>query len=406
MSFFVLAAGALLVLALAILMFPLLRKNHAPDQSSERRATNIALMRDQLRELENDRQSGNLSAEAYDQTHREIHRRLLDELPTAEPTANHSSPGASRKTAIAVLLLLPLLAIGSYLYLGSPRALNPVLQVSPEEMTPAKIQQMVEGLQQRLVNEPENAEGWAMLGRSYRSMERLPEAIEAYARAEAGLAENADFLAEYADLLATANGGDLSGKPLRLVKRALEANPDHLIALWLAGTAAFNGKDFANATQFWDRALATVDPTSGDHQVLAENIAEARRLSKVDAEPGKAISGTVSLAPEIAAASQPDETVFVFARPVDGTRFPLAVVKLRVGDLPAKFVLDDSSAMVADKAISGHPEVIVEARLSRTGDAIGRDGDKQSAAQTVKLGDSKLQLRIDRAYVPPTRPAS
>lgn len=405
MTVFVLAAGALLVLALAILLFPLLRKRHAPQQSSERRTTNIALMRDQLRELESDRLTGSLSAEAYEQTHREIQRRLLDELPATSPPADSDMPGTSRKTAIVVLLLLPLLATGGYLYLGSPRALNPVLQAGPEEMTPAKIQQMVEGLQQRLINEPDNAEGWAMLGRSYRSMERIPEAIDAYGRAEAGLADNADFLAEYADLLATANGGNLSGKPLNLVKRALAIDPNHLIALWLAGTAAFNGKDFATAVQIWERARQNIEPGSADQQVLADNIAEARRLSKVDVDPGKAISGTVSLAPAVAATSQPDETVFVFARPLDGTRFPIAVVKLRVGDLPAKFVLDDSSAMVADKAISGHPKVIVEARLSRTGNAIGRDGDMQSAAQTVKLGDSKLQLQIDRAYVPPTRPA-
>lgn len=406
MTVFVLAAGALLALALALLLLPLLRNRHAPLQRNEQRTTNIALLRDQLRELDNDRQSGSLSAEAYELAQREIQRRLLDESATADLPPDSSTPGASRKTAIALLLLLPLLAAAGYWFLGSPRALNPLLQVSPDEMTPARIQQMVQSLEQRLAGDPDNAEGWAMLGRSYRTMERIPEAIEAYGRAEAGLGTSADFLAEYADLLATANGGDLSGKPLRLIKRALEANPDHLIALWLAGTAAFNGKDYANAAKFWERALATVDPASGDHQVLADNIAEARRLSKVDVDPGKSIRGTVSLAPDVAATSQPDETVFVFARPLDGTRFPIAVVKLRVGDLPAQFVLDDSSAMVADKAISGHQQVIVEARLSRTGNAIGREGDMQSAAQTVKLGNSKLQLRIDRPYVPPARPAS
>lgn len=404
MTVFVLAAGALLVLALAILLLPLLGKHPAAPSGSDRRMTNIALMRDQLRELESDRLSGSLSAEAHEQAQREIQRRLLEELPAGERPVDDAKAGSSRRTAVALLLLLPLLAIAGYWYLGSPRALNPLLQVGPDEMTPARIEQMVHNLEQRLAGDPDNAEGWAMLGRSYRSMERIPEALEAYARAEAGLANNADFLAEYADLLATANGGDLSGKPLRLIKRALEANPDHLIALWLAGTAAFNGKDYTTAAKFWERALATVDPASGDHQVIADNIAEARRLSKIDVDPGKAVSGTVSLAPEVAATAQPDETVFVFARPLDGSRFPIAVVKLRVGDLPARFVLDDSSAMVADKAISGHAKVLVEARLSRTGNAIGRDGDLQSATQTVKLGDSKVQLRIDRAYVPPPRP--
>lgn len=406
MTVFVLAAGALLALALAILLLPLLRKPHAPRRSNVQRTTNIALMRDQLRELAADRQAGSLSEEACEQAQREIQRRLLDELPAAELPAASGPPGASRTTALALLLLVPLLASAGYLWLGSPRALNPLLQVGPDEMTPAKIEQMVHSLEQRLADDPDNAEGWAMLGRSYRTMERQPEAIAAYAKAEAGHAGNADFLAEYADLLATANGGDLSGKPLRLIKRALEANPDHLVALWLAGTAAFNGKDYHTAAQFWERATATVDPASADHQVLTDGIAEARRLSQVATDPGKAISGTVSLAPEVAAASQPDETVFVFARPVDGTRLPIAVVKLRVGDLPAEFVLDDSSAMVADKAISSHRQVIVEARLSRTGNAIGRTGDLQSAAQTVKLGERKLQLRIDRAYVPPARSAS
>ncbi|RIX47536.1 MAG: c-type cytochrome biogenesis protein CcmI [Rhodocyclales bacterium GT-UBC] len=397
MTAFVLLAGLLAVLSLLLLLWPLLRPRVESGKAHERRDANLAVIRDNLIELEQERRNGEISAEEFARAQRELQRRALDENPEAAvPTSPREKHGW--KTIIAIAILLPCLASVGYLWLGNPQALNPLLVAQPGKMTLEQIEGMVGSLAERLNKQPDDIEGWLMLGRSYKSLGRLPDAINAFAHAEAAMQNDPDFLTDYADLLAISAGGDLEGKPLSLIMQALKADPGHVVGLWLAGTAAYNRHDFPAAVTFWQRATQDMPADSEDRQMLQESIGEAKRRMQAKAEPGKSISGRVELAPGIQAA--PSETVFIFARPVEGTRFPLAVAKVSVANLPFDFVLDDSLAMAADKPISSQRQVIVEARLSRSGNAIGKPGDMQSAAQTVSLGKRNLKVLIDRDYAP------
>lgn len=397
MTAFVLLASLLAILSLALLLWPLLRLRPAQGNDTERRQANLAVIQENLAELKQERLSGEISAEEFARAERELQRRLLDENPDTQQRA--TTPGRRGiKTAGAIIVLLPCLAVAGYLWLGSPQALNPLLVAQPGKMTPEQIEGMVGSLAERLASKPDDIEGWLMLGRSYKSLGRLPDAINAFSHAETAMQEDPDFLTDYADLLAISAGGDLEGKPLSLIMQALKADPGHVVGLWLAGTAAYNRHDFSSAIAFWERATQDMPADSEDRQMLQESIGEAKRRMQAKAEPGKSVSGRVELAPGIKAA--PNETVFVFARPVEGSRFPLAVAKVSVANLPFEFVLDDSLAMAADKPISGQRKVIVEARLSRTGNAIGKPGDMQSAPQTVALGKRNLTLQIDRDYTP------
>lgn len=396
MTIFVLFAALLVIVPLGFVLRPLWRGALAVSTSTLRKEANLAIFRDQMAELERERLEGALAEADFEQAQRELRRRLLEDVPADSADTVVAVGGSSRKTALVVALLLPLLASGGYLFFGKPQALEPLATVQPGSVTPEKIQGMVTSLAERLKANPGDTQGWLMLGRSYKMLGRTAEAAEAYGKAEPAMAEDADLLTDYADLLAMLAGGSLDGKPLALINKALNVDPDHVVALWLAGTASFNRRDYADAVLFWERAVRVLPEDSEDGRVLNDSIAEAKRRVGVKVDPAKMVAGQVALSPALKGRTSPGDTVFIFARPTDGTRVPLAVAKVHVAELPYAFVLDDSSAVMSDKRISGQSSVTVEARISRSGNAVARDGDLQSKALTVRVGERKLRLLVDQ----------
>jgi len=396
MTPFLIFASLLVLVVLALLVPPLWRGRQGSSDGAQRKESNLAIFRSQLAELEREKAEGELDEKDFAQAREELQRRLLDEVADDQAAKPAARTLPSRKTAIILTIVLPLLASAGYLTLGNFRALDPLAVAQQAKMTPEQIVAMVDKLAQRLQDNPGDAEGWMMLGRSYKMLNRPAEAAQAYAKIEAALGDDPDFLTDYADLLAMLSGGDLRGKPLALINKALHIDPNHVLALWLAGTAAFDSRDFAGAVVLWERARNILPPDSEDAAMLNDSIATAKNRMDVKSDLGKAISGTVELAKSIAAQTAPSDTVFIFARPTDGTRTPLAVAKLHVADLPYTFTLDDSSAIMGDKKISGQTQVIVEVRTSQTGNAIAQDGDLQSKPVTVRVGEKKLKLVIDQ----------
>jgi len=396
MTLFILLAALLVLLPLGFVALPLWRGVPAVSSPTVRKEANLAIFRDQMAELEREKLEGSLVEAEFEQAQRELRRRLLEEVPADSADTVPAVGGPSRKAALVVALLLPLLAAGGYRLLGKPQALDPLATVQPGTMTPEKIQGMVASLAERLKANPDDTQGWLMLGRSYKMLGRAAEAAQAYGKAESAMAGDPDLLTDYADLLAMLAGGSLDGKPLALIDQALHLDPDHVLGLWLAGTAAFNRRDYAGAVVFWERAVTQLPEESEDGRMLGESIAEAKRRSAVKLDPAMAVGGRVELAQALKARAAPGDTVFVFARPIEGPRIPLAVAKVRVADLPYTFVLDDTSAVMSDQRISGQSSVTVEARISSSGNAVARDGDLQSKAVTVRVGERKLRLVVDQ----------
>jgi cytochrome c-type biogenesis protein CcmH len=210
---------------------------------------------------------------------------------------------------------------------------------------------------------------------------RHDEAADAYAKAAVRAPHDASLLADLADALAMARGQSLEGEPEKLVLRALELEPANLKALALAGTAAFERKDYAAAATYWQRMLPHVPTESEDARTIQQNVNEARALAADTRKP--ALKGTVSLAPQLKANAAPEDTVFVFARAVEGPPMPLAVARTRVRDLPYRFQLDDSMAMTPAMKLSAFPKVVVTARVSKSGSATPQPGDLQGASVPV-----------------------
>ena len=262
-----------------------------------------------------------------------------------------------------------------------------------------------------------------MLGRTQMMLGRLPEALLAFERLVKLRPDDANTLVDYADALAVKNGRSLQGEPLRLIERALQLEPDNLKALVLAGSAAFDREDHAVAVRYWDRVVS-IGPEGQEFVQMARDGAKAARergklppaaaaapalaapSAVAPAAPSKAaapvaaalaasaVSGTVRLSPKLQALVEPDDMVFIFARPAEGSRMPLAIVRKQVKDLPVAFTLDDSTSMSPAARLSGAQRVIVGARISKSGQAMPQPGDLQGLSEPVKVGTTGLLLEI------------
>jgi cytochrome c-type biogenesis protein CcmH len=375
MIVFWIAAAVLAAAALAFVLRPLLWRRER--QEISRDAVNISVYRDQLRELDADLASGRIARADYERARREIEARVLEDV-----TPEKVQPAKTNRGLTPILLVaVPFLAAGVYLATGNPGAIDSPMQ---------NLDTMVARLSERLKARPDDVEGWRLLGRSYAAMERFAESAESYARAAKLAPKNAEILADLADSLGMASGRTLQGDPEKLVLRALELDPNNLKALSLAGTAAYERKDFAAAAAYWQRILPHVDKDSEDAKAVQANIDEARNLLG-----GKSVKGTVSLSAKLKGQAAPEDTVFVFARAVEGPPLPLAVLRKQVKDLPLSFSLDDSMAMAPGMNLSKHPRVVVTARIAKAGTPTPQPGDLQGASKPVGNDATGVSVVID-----------
>jgi cytochrome c-type biogenesis protein CcmH len=406
---FWISAAVLLLMALVLVLPALLKSKSSSDPTASSAAqANLSVLRSQLTQLDADFAAGSINADQLALAKGEIERRALEEESTLETTV---APGKSTRTAWALGLVIPLLALGIYGFLGNIQALDPAnLQAKAEtDPTPEQIEAMVSAFAARLeaipATETPDPKAWEMLARSYAAMQKFPEANKAYKRAVELNPGNAQLLADHADVLAMLQGQSMQGEPTKLFERALVLDPNNLKALALAGSAAYEKKDFAKAIQFWSKAQGLAPPGSDFAKGLASSVDEARAASgapqavvksaPTPAPAAASVQGVVSLAPSLQSKVAPDDTVFIFARAAQGPRMPLAILKRKASELPITFTLDDSTAMADELKLSRFDLVIVGARVSRSGNAIPQSGDLVGQSAPVKAGGGKLALTID-----------
>ena len=388
----------------------------------------ISALRQQLKRLQAQRDSGALSAQAHADAKAPLERKLLQRVladPATEAGPAPTLPNA-RPSAVFVGALLAgvlALAVAGYSWTGAPGATVIAEPAAAEEGGIADEQQFaaaVEKLAARLKDEPGNAEGWAMLARSYARLGRHAEAVPAFGKAVALQSDDARLLADYADTLALQNNRSLQGEPTKLLERALKIDPQSPKALALAGTAAFDRKDFKAAVGYWETLAAAMPGDSGFLTQLQGSINQARELAgmpkaapaqRAAAAPAVApmggpatsaaradaafVQGTVSLSPSVAAQAAPTDTVFIFARTADGPRMPLAIVRHQVKDLPLSFRLDDSTAMAPTTRLSLHPQVVISARVSKSGQAVPAAGDLVGQSRPVSNTARSVHIEIN-----------
>ena len=422
-SFWVMAA-LMIALVLAFLLPPLLRNRSAAASPVSRAASNLAVFRDQLAELEADLAAGTIDREQSEAAKADLQRGLLEDVGG---TAAGAPAPAQRSLALvmAVAVTLPLVSVLLYLGVGNLSGLEPAkqqagAQAAPHELSSEQMEGLVARLAQRMESNPGDGEGWVMLARSYSTIGRWNDAAAAFAKAEALFPQDAQLLADYADTLAMAQGQSLKGKPAALVQRALKADGNNPKALALAGTVDFEAGNYAKAIEYWTRMLPLLPPDSEIGNSVRSSIQEAQGKlgsapkSMLAVGPDKqaaaaksapaavagakasSLTGTIKLSPALAKRAGPEDTVFVLARPAQGSRMPLAAVRVKVRELPMTFSFDDSMAMSQSAKLSDFAEVVVAARVSKSGNVVPERGDFEGVSKPVRPGTAGIVLEISK----------
>jgi cytochrome c-type biogenesis protein CcmH len=445
MTLFIVLAIVMMAVGVAIVLVPLLRSRRRAD--IDRASANLGILKDQLAELEREHARGAVSEQHYTEAKAELERRVLEEVHASNPAPAAGTKGevvrsnwSARVAAAVVALVVPIGSVLMYARYGDFNAFDPMAMKQTDDahaMSPEQIEKMIESLKSRIEKDPDNPNHWGTLARTYYSMGRFPQAAEAYARLVKLVPDNADILADYADSLAMAKGRQLAGEPMALVTKALKLDPNQWKALAMAGTEAFDRGDFKAATEYWERLLNTLPPEAPIAEQIKSSIADARarggmpplaqapkannlppdhppltaarpdpaaapaagkgEAGKAAAAGGKAtVAGTIDIGADLKAKAAPTDQVFIIARPAQGSRMPLALTAVQVKDLPAKFTLDESMAMSPGATLATAAEVIVSARISKTGSPMPNPGDLEGVSQPVKVGAKDVVVRIDR----------
>ena len=418
-------AIAMVAVALVFLLRPLRFDLSLAD--ADRTAQNIAITKERLNELKLEFEQSTISEEEYEQTREELEQALLNDVeqPSSENAMQSNSESYNRLTRIGLIFSVPVFAISLYAYLGQPELIDGAIKqaAAPSEVAghatskgPGKLgtlEEMIEKLASRLKEQPNNAEGWFMLGRSYMSLKRYKEAVNALEKTNQLIPNNPVVMLRYADALTMLKGGQISGKPFELIKKAVELKPDDPTGLWLLGMGYEEQGNYSKAISYWNLLLGVLTDEKSKNEVnslisrakikagidVAENTLEDSSVKK--SVPEKYITSTikvnVSLDKNLLRNVSANDTIFIFARALKGPPMPLAVVRKQVKDLPLSVELDDSMAMMPTMKLSNFEKVQVVARISKSGSAKAQRGDIQSEVEVASAGQKeKVELIINQ----------
>ena len=412
---FWLVALVLATASVAALVWPLLRSRAREAIGEDAAATDV--YRDQKRQLDEEVAVGAITHAERDAQVDELATRLSRELDERVATTREPAARSSYVAAVILVGVIPIAALALYATFGSPAALRAQSATAESKMSAEQIDELVAKLAGRMKEHPEDPKGWQLLARTYAALGRFDESVAAYKEAAARGAPDASLYADWADAVAMRNQS-LGGESSQLIAQALALDPNHPKALALAATAALERKDYAGAITDWRRLKAQFPPQSDEAKSIDAMIDEADAAQRGEGKPPReaaaapgaspsattgnasaaaaaAITGRVSLDPKLRDRVAPGDVLFIYARAANGPRMPLAVLRSSAGDLPRDFRLDDSLAMTPAARLSNASEVIVEARISKSGSATPAPGDLRGTSAPLAPGAHDVVIVIN-----------
>jgi len=411
MMIFWIVCALMLLIALLFVVLPLWRGS-VKNETVQRDSANLEIFRDQIAEMDADLRNGLLTQEMYEQGKMELQSRLLDEVGEVLSVSQATVRNPLKVLALGLSVLLPVVALGVYWQVGNRDALiQKDRAVIAEGFNSVHSESSLKALEQELAAKPDDAESLLLLARSYSQRERFAEAAQAYDKLTRLIPNEAQLWADYADVLSMASGRSLLGTPTKLLGKALALDPKNFKALALSGSAAMERGDYAVTVGHWEKLLKMIPKEDDNARMVEGGIQQARVLMAqkngekstvtTQHEPAvqggkEAITGTVILSDDLKTQASPDDTVFVLVRAAEGPKMPLAIVRKQVKDLPLKFTLDDSTSMLPEMKLSNFDQVVVIARVSKSGNAMPQPGDLQGMSATIKPGSKGLKLKIDK----------
>lgn len=403
MTDFWIAAGALLLVALAFLLLPILRGRRAQTEE-DRTALNVALYEERLAELTAQNVAGTLSDEQLEAGRADAARELLEDTEGSD-TPRLAKLG--RSVPLIAALLVPLVGYGLYMHWGAIDKVQMARQFTDQ---PRTVEEMTAHLEQAVKEQPDSTEAWYFLGRTYMNQERPADAAKAFQRVVDIAGRQPELLGQLAQALYFARDRQWSDELQTLTDEALQGDPQELTSLGLLGIAAYEEERYQDAVRFWELLVAALPEEDPSREAIRGGIERARQQidggsasaqeDSAAETAGVTLQVEVDLASEVAQAVSPQDTVFVFARAVSGPPVPLAAKRLTVADLPATITLGDADAMVPSMKISSVEQVLLMARISQSGDAT--KGEWMGQSEAVNTSDEKttVRLTINRAEAP------
>ncbi|WP_019340636.1 c-type cytochrome biogenesis protein CcmI [Stutzerimonas stutzeri] len=402
---FWIGAGLLLLAALAFLLLPLLR-GRGVQAEEDRTALNVALYQERLGELAAQQAAGTLEPEQFEAGRADAARELLDDT---EGSTTRRSNHLGLAVPLIAAILMPLLGYGLYLHWGASDKLQLAREFTEQ---PATMEEMVGRLERAVKAQPESAEAWYFLAKTYMSRERPADAAAAYEQVVKLAGRQPELLGQLAQALYFAGDRKWTEQLQQLTDEALRGDPHEVTSLGLLGIAAYEEERFADAIGFWERLVSTLAAEDPSREAIQGGIARAREqlgepasasvtepAGEMIAETGAGLTVEVQLATEMADKVRPSDAVFVFARALSGPPMPLAVKRLTVADLPATVNLSDADAMTPQLRLSNFQQVRLFARISKDGDATR--GEWQGSSEPLAPGDSdEITLTIDQPVTP------
>ncbi|KAF1012445.1 MAG: Formate-dependent nitrite reductase complex subunit NrfG [Pseudomonas fluorescens] len=390
---FWLAAGLLLLIALSFLLIPVLRGRHA-QREEDRTALNVALYQERVAELQNQQAEGVLNAAQLDSGRAEAARELLADTEGLE------KPRESRlgkPLPLLAAVLVPVLGVVLYLHFGASDKVELTREFA---QPPVSMEDMTRRLERAAAAQPDSAEGLYFLGRAYMAQNRSADAAKVFERTVALAGRQPELLGQWAQAQYFADDKKWSPKVQALTDEALKLDPKEVTSLGLLGIAAFEGERYQEAIDYWNRLLAQLPPDDNSRAALQGGIDRAADKLKqnggvVAPAPSKAVLNVrVDVSTEVKSRTQPGDSVFIFARALNGPPAPLAVKRVTVAELPVTVELSDSDAMMPQLKLSAFPEVQLVARISRAGQPTA--GEWIGRSQPMASSTAALQrLTID-----------
>ena len=420
MTTFWIVTGIMMMAGVVLVLPAIFKRNNKVKMSHKE--LNVSIYQQRIDELEEEENNGVLDTAQYDQARLELDRSLLNDLSgtVEEGKINNLSGKGKWATVLSVLFLVPVLSAPLYFHLGKPELLASQEDRNPANMDQDSMLTAINSLVTRLKNEPDNVDGWKLLGRSYYSLNRIDDAMRAYEKAmKLTGQQDAGVLVDYAEILMNTNEGNPRGFPEQLISKAISISPNHEKALWLSGIVRYHYSDYEETLKYWRKLLSMQEKGGEQEAFLNENIRKVLAAKgvvsseqSVEQNSGKgdvavepvehagSITVTVSLDSKLKDKAKDDEIVFIYAKAVSGPPMPLAVVRKRVSELPVTVTLDDSMAMVPMAKISGFKDIEVSAHISRTGQANKQTGELFGASEPLNVASTQETEIIINQTVP------
>ncbi len=365
-------------------------KNPLLGNNVDLRQSNIDLGKQRKLELQQDLDQGLIDKEQFDLALEEISSTLAIELDQ-----NNSKSLKSGNTNVAiwlVVVLLPVFSIGVYQQLSTDNSAATVASASSSK--PLSLEQSVIKIEQRLQNNPKDIEAWKMLGLGYFELKQIKKSLAAYEKAYQLDPKDPRLLVEYASTLISANNDQFVGRPVALIKEALELDPNAPDALYLAGMFAVSVQDFELAKGLWGKALNALPEQSSDRQALLSILAELNRVE--NGKVSNTVTVNVAISDKILASRSADDYLMIYVKAAKGRPMPIAIEKIKIKDFNGQVVLSDMNSVMPTKLLSEHGQVLVVARLSRTGSAMRQADDIQITSDMVTVSNNpSVILKLD-----------